>query len=180
MKKKKLKQEYDAANRHRELATKYNSKRLECAQQSRAAYQRGDGRTAKQYSNSKQRYQRLMEAENKIAAKAIFKFHNAPGKIAEHFIDLHGLFVEEAINKLRKRVTQCMIECCTELIVIVGQGHNSKDGPKLKPAVMRFAAGSKMQFREDIPNPGCIRFEFEQKNILLRLVYRVFYYLNLF
>ena len=45
-----------------------------------------------------------MEAYNKQASEYIFRENNAPGRVAEDTIDLHGQFVEEAEDILEERI----------------------------------------------------------------------------
>ena len=45
-----------------------------------------------------------MDQYNKQASDFIFRENNAPGRIAEDTIDLHGQFVEEAEQILEQRI----------------------------------------------------------------------------
>jgi DNA-nicking Smr family endonuclease len=88
----------------------------------------------------------------------IFDFHNS--KKSNKEIDLHGLLVSEAIDFLSKRVEAAKNSNENQLIVIVGRGLHSQGGPKIKPAVVKFANKHKIQFHLDSPNAGCITFLF--------------------
>lgn len=97
----------------------------------------------------------------KILANEIFQRNNPPQKSSNNIIDLHGLFVCEAIERVAKRVAAAKYNNESELTVIVGQGIHSKDGrPKLKPAIVQFAEENEISYRVNVPNPGCIRFKF--------------------
>ena len=45
-----------------------------------------------------------MDAYNKQASDYIFRQNNAPGRVADDTIDLHGQFVEEAERILEDRI----------------------------------------------------------------------------
>jgi DNA-nicking Smr family endonuclease len=45
-----------------------------------------------------------MDQYNKQASDHIFRENNAPGRVADDTIDLHGQFVEEAQNILEQRI----------------------------------------------------------------------------
>jgi DNA-nicking Smr family endonuclease len=45
-----------------------------------------------------------MDQYNKQASDYIFRENNAPGRVADDTIDLHGQFVEEAEDILEKRI----------------------------------------------------------------------------
>ena len=85
--------EYD---RLRDLARAEASKRGNCFDRSRQAYQAGDGGAAHDLSEEGKSHGRKMEQYNKQASDFIFRENNAPGRVADDTIDLHGQFVEEA------------------------------------------------------------------------------------
>lgn len=143
----------------RALAGEYAKQRNECARQSRQAYQNGDGRRAKELSNQKKEYARKMKSANRAAAQETFDHHNASGTRSPNEIDLHGLFVPEAIEYLKKYVNVVEKMQCRDLIVIVGRGKHSEGGPKIKPAVIEYAKKHKMTYEVDSPRVGCIRIE---------------------
>lgn len=155
----------------RKEAREYGSKRAECVRMSQEAYRSRNHKDAKAYKEKGQQYQKLMQQANKRASDAIFNHLNKPGKIPKNSIDFHLLFVNEAIERLEKRIIKCKKKNATELIVIVGKGNHSSDGPKIKPAVIEFVEQRKLRYQADTPNPGCIRIEFDQTNIVMRFVY---------
>lgn len=77
-----------------------------------------------------------------------------------NIIDLHGLYVREAIKRLKQRIAQCRRENQQNFVVIVGKGLHSEQGPRLKPAVLEYAQNSGLNFRPNSPNEGCVTFEF--------------------
>ena len=93
--------EYD---RLRDLARAEASKRGNCFDRSRQAYQAGDGGAAHDLSEEGKSHGRKMEQYNKQASDFIFRENNAPGRVADDTIDLHGQFVEEAEDILEARI----------------------------------------------------------------------------
>jgi DNA-nicking Smr family endonuclease len=77
------------------------TKKLE---QSKQAYEHGDGAGAKQLSEEGKSHGRQMEQYNKQASEFIFRENNAPGRVPDDTIDLHGQFVEEAEDILEERI----------------------------------------------------------------------------
>ncbi|KAJ5490860.1 hypothetical protein N7539_002427 [Penicillium diatomitis] len=94
-------QEYD---RLRELARQEASKRGDCFQRSKEAYNNGDGARAKELSEQGKAHGRKMEEYNKQASEFIFRENNANGRVEADTIDLHGQFVEEAEEILEERI----------------------------------------------------------------------------
>jgi DNA-nicking Smr family endonuclease len=74
------------------------------SEQSRQAYESGDGARAKQLSEEGKAHGRKMEDYNKQASDFIFRENNANGRVAADTIDLHGQFVEEAEDILEQRI----------------------------------------------------------------------------
>lgn len=72
--------------------------------QSRQAYERGDGALAHQLSEEGKQHGAKMDQYNKQASDFIFRENNAPGRVADDTIDLHGQFVEEAEDILEQRI----------------------------------------------------------------------------
>jgi DNA-nicking Smr family endonuclease len=72
--------------------------------QSQEAYQRGDGAAAHQLSEEGKQHAAKMDQYNKQASDFIFRENNAPGRVADDSIDLHGQFVEEAEQILEQRI----------------------------------------------------------------------------
>jgi len=72
--------------------------------QSQEAYQRGDRGAAHQLSEEAKQHAAKMDQYNKQAPDYIFRENNAPGRVADDTIDLHGQFVEEAEQILEQRI----------------------------------------------------------------------------
>lgn len=150
----------EASEIHRQHAREFAALRDESFQKSQRCYNSGNKALAKTFSNEGKRYQYQMERKNKEAAEIIFARNNSHRSTDK--IDLHGLFVNEAIEKLKDRISTAKRNGKKQLVVIVGKGNNSPNGPKIKPAVNEFARANRIPFRSDFPNPGCILLELSQ------------------
>lgn len=135
-------------------------------QLSQQAFKRGDKEIAKDLSKEAKKFKTLADKENQVAADKLFAYHNA-GKAADE-IDLHGLYVQEAIDRLTRRVNDSKSSGQNILVIIVGRGLHSQGTPKIKPAVIKFAIKHKIQHEVDSPHVGCIKFQFETVNTSMR------------
>ncbi|KAK3375369.1 hypothetical protein B0H63DRAFT_420026 [Podospora didyma] len=125
--------EYD---RLRDLARAAADRKKSCFDRAHQAYENGDRAEAKELSDEGKRHQKQQDAYNKQASEYIFRENNAPGRVAEDTIDLHGQFVEEAEDILEARIRDAQARGQKHLHVIVGKGNHS-DGrvQKIKPRV---------------------------------------------
>lgn len=116
-------------------------------EQSHQAYERGDGAEAKEQSNEGKRHASKMADYNKQASDFIFRENNAPGRVADDTIDLHGQFVEEAEDILEQRIRYAQQHGQTHLHVIVGKGNHSVDHvQKIKPRVEQVCRELGLQY----------------------------------
>ncbi|KAI0356237.1 DUF1771-domain-containing protein [Trametes cingulata] len=98
------------------------------------AYERGDGARAKELSNAGKAAQQEMERLNEQAAEWIFKANNTDSQPGE--VDLHGLYVKEAIRYTDQSIQEARARGDSKLRLIVGKGLHSAGGvAKLKPAI---------------------------------------------
>ncbi|KAI1796405.1 DUF1771-domain-containing protein [Ganoderma leucocontextum] len=98
------------------------------------AYESGDGARAKELSNAGKAAQREMERLNEEAAEWIFRENNTDSKPGE--VDLHGLYVKEAIRFTDKSISEARARGDSQIHVIVGKGlHSANHVAKLKPAI---------------------------------------------
>ncbi|KKA26759.1 hypothetical protein TD95_001689 [Thielaviopsis punctulata] len=146
--------EYD---RLRGLAHSEASERNKCFQQSREAYENGDGAAAKELSNKGKRHARNMDDYNRQASEYIFAENNAPGRVQEDEIDLHGQYVEEAQRIVEKRLKSDRAAGKSRLCVIVGKGiHSNRQIPKIKPTVEEVLDRMGLDYHTDEHNAGRI------------------------
>ena len=82
-------------------------------------------------------YQQANE-RNRQAAQLFFEHFNRDR--AKDVIDLHGLYVAEALEYLQRKIDQCRSEKIQQVTVITGIGNNSPDNiAKIKPEVEKCA-----------------------------------------
>lgn len=136
--------EYD---RLRDLAHKEASKRSQCFDQAHQAYSSGDGAKAHELSTQGKKHAAQMDAYNKQASDYIFRENNAPGRVGDDEIDLHGQYVEEAERIVEERIRYAQQQGQSHLHVIVGKGNHSKDHvQKIKPKVEEICRELGLQY----------------------------------
>lgn len=136
--------EYD---RLRDLARQEARKRSSCFDKAHQAYERGDGAGAHQLSEEGKQHAAKMDQYNKQASDYIFRQNNAPGRVPDDTIDLHGQFVEEAEDILEARIRHAQQNGQTHLHVIVGKGNHSVNHiQKIKPRVEQVCQELGLQY----------------------------------
>lgn len=101
-----------------------------------------------------------MDDYNRQASEFIFRENNAPGRVAEDEIDLHGQFVEEAEDILEKYIKAATSRGDTHLHVIVGKGnHSTGNMQKIKPMVEKMCRELGLRYRTE-ENKGRIFIDF--------------------
>lgn len=152
----------------------YAEAKNKCYQLASEAYKNGHKQHAKTLSNRGKYYATLQIESNKVAARKIFNHFNPPDKRSSDKIDLHGLFVTEAIEYLIKYVDFAQERGHRALVVIVGRGIHSEGGAKIKPAVIQYAKEEDIRYQADKPNVGCIRFLFDEPRNIYSHVARTY------
>eukprot|EP00128_Syssomonas_multiformis_P007734 Colp12_sorted_trinity150504_noHs@32744 len=153
------------AAKKREEAESHAQAMKKYFQQSQHAFKAGNGAKAKDLSNEGKKHQSLMEKCNQEAANAIFNENNK--KQPKDTIDLHGLYVKEAVKKVEERIQLAKRNGEDHLIVIVGAGNHSADGiPKIKPAIEQLMKDHSLTCTPNKPNKGCLYVEFTGKGWL--------------
>ncbi|KAF8891639.1 cytoplasmic protein [Infundibulicybe gibba] len=126
-----------------------------CFEQSHQAYSRGDGAAAKQLSNEGKEHQKRMENLHKQASDWIFLENNKDSGPGE--IDLHGLYVKEAILRTDNAIQEAKRRGDTELHLIVGKGLHSQGGvAKIKPAIEDLIQKHRLFAELDPQNAGVL------------------------
>ncbi|CAG8657933.1 25176_t:CDS:2 [Cetraspora pellucida] len=75
-------------------------------------------------------------------------------------IDLHGLYVKEAMDKTESRIQHCKANKIDHLVIIVGRGKHSSGLAKLKPAIINLMKKYQLRCTPDKPTVGCLYVEF--------------------
>ncbi|KAA1472949.1 DUF1771-domain-containing protein [Dentipellis sp. KUC8613] len=124
-------------------------------EESHAAYAGGDGARAKELSNVGKDKQREMERLNGEASEWIFRENNTDSKPGE--IDLHGLYVKEAIRFTEQSIQQAQQRGDGEIHLIVGKGlHSAHGAAKLKPAIEELIQKYNLVATLDPSNAGVL------------------------
>ncbi|KZV74400.1 DUF1771-domain-containing protein [Peniophora sp. CONT] len=122
---------------------------------SRAAFVSGEKARAKELSTEGQAHKVEMERLNREASEWIFRENNKTCEPGE--IDLHGLFVKEAIEFSDKGIQDAQRRGDPELRLIVGKGNHSLDGQaKIKPAIEELMRKYKLVAALDPDNTGVL------------------------
>ncbi|KAK9900311.1 DUF1771-domain-containing protein [Cystobasidium minutum MCA 4210] len=120
-----------------------------------AAYKSGDGARAKELSNEGKMHQRRKEELNDQAADFIFAANNRNQPRGS--IDLHGLYVQEAIERTERAVQDAQSQGLDELRIITGKGIHSNQGiAKIKPAIEKLMVKYNLAAHLDPHNTGVL------------------------
>ncbi|CDR46846.1 CYFA0S26e00738g1_1 [Cyberlindnera fabianii] len=139
----------------RALADEAYKKRNQLSQQSQAAFKQGDKARAHELSEQAKKQVEIADNYNFQAAEYVFRENNADSDGNE--IDLHGLYVKEALYILKRRMTAGVQRGEKTLEVIVGKGIHSANGvAKLKPAVEELCEEAGFDAHIDPKNTGVL------------------------
>ncbi|KAJ3654497.1 hypothetical protein Zmor_013682 [Zophobas morio] len=145
---------------YREQAQQHIKKRTQFYKNAKQCLKVQNHKLANYYYQQAKEQTKLIEEANNRAAAA-FLAENSE-RHSKNTIDLHHLFVREAIqaldNFLDKEITSLQDEHLKTkfLVVITGRGKHSRDGvPKIKLAVMDRLKNRKLKYSEI--NPGSLR-----------------------
>ncbi|KIJ18670.1 hypothetical protein PAXINDRAFT_110204 [Paxillus involutus ATCC 200175] len=124
-------------------------------QGSHEAYSRGEGARAKELSEKGKQHERVMENLNAEASTWIFRGECNDSKPGE--IDLHGLYVKEAIFYTDKAIQGAQQQGESEIRLIVGKGlHSSGQVAKIRPAVEDLVKKHNLSAEVDPYNGGVL------------------------
>ena len=126
------------ANSLRQKADQLQSQATQLSKQSQWEYQHGSKSEAKKLSDQKKALYNEINQKRRQATDLIFEHYNRnrPADV----IDLHGLYVAEALEYLQRKIDECRIKNIQRLEVITGMGNHSTDNiAKIKPKVEEFA-----------------------------------------
>ncbi|KAG1751600.1 uncharacterized protein EDB91DRAFT_615110 [Suillus paluster] len=123
--------------------------------QSKEAFTRNERRLAKQLSLMGEAHKDNMVRLDKEASTKIFQENNQ--KCKSNTVDLHGLYVPEALLRFDDAVQEVRDREGLSLRVIVGKGiHSDGKGPKIKPAIQDHAKSLGLPIEVDPLNDGCL------------------------
>jgi len=146
----------------RARANEHGDKMAKCFQESHEAYTRGDGALAKELSNQGKDHQQKMGELNKEASDFIFVENNKDSKPGE--VDLHGLYVKEAIARADLAILDAKSRGQPQIIFIVGKGLHSQGGiAKIKPAIEELIQKHQLRTEMDPNNSGVLTVFFNSE-----------------
>ncbi|KAJ7733758.1 hypothetical protein DFH07DRAFT_845337 [Mycena maculata] len=139
----------------RAQANEEGDQMAKCFAESHEAYGRGDGAGAKELSNQGKAHQAKMNSLNQEASAWIFIKNNEDSKPGE--IDLHGLYVKEALEHTDRALQEAKQRGDSELHLIVGKGLHSPGGAaKIKPAIEELMQKHHISAELDPHNTGVL------------------------
>ena len=163
----------------RKLASDEAAKMKQCFAASQAAYKNGQkgihiksrnfiynrsfvivSARAKELSEAGKQHQNKMKFLNEKASKAAFSHRNSSSDLGT--IDLHGLYVAEAIATTEERIKLLRSKHpnIKALVVVTGAGLHSENGvAKLKPAIEAMMTKHNVAVTPDRPNHGCLHVD---------------------
>ncbi|EIW83318.1 DUF1771-domain-containing protein [Coniophora puteana RWD-64-598 SS2] len=139
----------------RAQANEAGDKMSKCFQESHEAYSNGNGARAKELSNEGKRNEAEMQRLNKEASEWIFQANNTDSQPGE--VDLHGLYVKEAISFSDKAIKDARARGDAEIRLIVGKGlHSEGHVAKIKPALEELMKQHNVPTEVDPKNAGVL------------------------
>jgi DNA-nicking Smr family endonuclease len=134
-------------NRLRAEAQKFADERSNYLSSATKAFEAGEKAKAKELSDKGKQAGRQMEEANRKAAEVILHYRNDGHE--ENYLDLHGLYLEEAMTAFRTRLDKLIAR--NEMVVfevIPGAGNHSKNKAIIKPKVIEELQTRKLRFEE--------------------------------
>ncbi|TFK44655.1 hypothetical protein BDQ12DRAFT_593493, partial [Crucibulum laeve] len=146
----------------RARANEEGDQMAKCFDESHQAYSSGDGARAKELSNKGKEHQRKMEQLNKQASDWIFVgTYDTP----LNAIDLHGLYVKEAIARTDQALQEAKARGDSQVNLIVGKGLHSRGGmAKIKPAIEELMQKHQLIAELDPNNSGVLIVQMNSGN----------------
>lgn len=136
-------------------ADRETAKYRELSGRAQRAYDSGKKEEASQLSKEAASHRTKADQLNGEAAQFVFRANNADSGPDE--IDLHGLFVREALSALDYRIAAGIRQNETHLDVIVGKGiHSENHIAKLRPAVESYCREHNLRYETKQHNAGVL------------------------
>ncbi|KAH0827914.1 DUF1771-domain-containing protein [Lanmaoa asiatica] len=145
----------------RAKANEHGDLMAQCFQESHEAYGRGDGARAKECSEKGKQHKRTMESLNAKASAGIFRRDDARQDSNPGEIDLHGLYVKEAVSYVDKSVQEARQRGDAEIrhpsVIILGKGlHSDGHVAKIKLAIEDLMKKHNIPSEVDPRNAGVL------------------------
>jgi len=138
--------------RHR--AWEAGDKKRNLLKAGKVARRTGNKKAAAELARACKGYEEEQRRLNQMACKKIFEENNK--RCSANTIDLHGLYVPEAIEYTNSRLLQATRNRDSFFRIIVGKGLHSKTEAQLKPAVMEVLRKRGVEHELEPKNDGVI------------------------
>ncbi|KDQ27813.1 hypothetical protein PLEOSDRAFT_1041528, partial [Pleurotus ostreatus PC15] len=138
----------------RAQANEAGDRMARCFEESQQAFTNGSKARAKELSNDGKKHKADMEELNRQASEWIFTgmfLTFMPGEV-----DLHGLYVKEAIAFTDRAIQEARSRGDSEIHLIVGKGLHSRSGAKIRPAVEDLMSKHQLKAALDPDNGGVL------------------------
>jgi len=134
----------------------------QCRRKSKEAHERHEHSLAKRLSDQGKRHALKMDTLNAQASAMVFKENNQDKPTGK--VDLHGLYVKEAISYSKMALKEARLRGDSEMRLIVGRGKHSDGGiSRLKPVILKTMRVLKVHVHVDPKNPGVLRCDLRYK-----------------
>ncbi|KAI0305614.1 hypothetical protein B0F90DRAFT_1553247, partial [Multifurca ochricompacta] len=115
----------------------------------------GDRGAADRHNLEASAHEKAMKNLNERAAKIIFRENNK--RCGERMIDLHGLYVHEAVRFAKEQLQVATFRDDEEVRFIVGKGkHSDAGGAKIRPALEELFTEREVTHSLDPKNAGVL------------------------
>ena len=144
----------DAYKKYRAEAEEHAQRMKQCFSEAHIEYEDNHKGQAKHLSDDGKKHQHEMDAAN---ARAVLEVINPQNLDINDTIDLHGLYVKEAVSETKKFVeNNTKTKRHDRVFLITGQGHHSKtpEHSVVKDAILQLAKESKWNIVQEANNPG--------------------------
>jgi len=146
-------QEMKAARELRERARRCKREMHVARDLAKSTRRSGDYRAEQRHKHDAMAYESQMKDLDKRAAKIFFRVNNKAQK--EGTVDLHGLYVPEALEYAKKELQSATYRKDGKICFIVGRGLHSDGGQsKLRPRLQQFCDERGLRYSPDPRNPG--------------------------
>jgi DNA-nicking Smr family endonuclease len=146
----------DQVETFRNQASAYHDKVVQCAKRSQEAWKKGEKSEAHTLSEEKKGWQKNKDEANRKAAKIILESQKwqTSGEI-----DLHGLYLDEALDATRAFLKHWSKKASGRNIVLIitGAGHHSENNKAvIRPKVEEFLQEQRLEY-ESVHGNGAFR-----------------------
>ncbi|CAE7234214.1 unnamed protein product [Rhizoctonia solani] len=143
----------------RERASKAGDSMSKSFEDAKKAFERGQKAKAKLLSQAGRKYQADMCRLNNEASRWVHEKLNSGDN--KDGVDLHGLYVQEAVDRAESAMKTAKKRGDEQLRLIVGRGsHSEGEKARIKPAIEQLLSRRRMDYSTDPRNAGVLIVQF--------------------